>query len=82
MIIDLLYEKRTISFPACMTQLFIGHLFGGAETILLVVMAYDHYVAICKLLHYLHYIPTASLSFAGPELLHGIFHLSISQSIN
>ena len=30
-IMDLLYEKKTISFQACMTQLFIGHLFGGAE---------------------------------------------------
>ncbi|XP_065791079.1 olfactory receptor 4A15-like [Muntiacus reevesi] len=53
MIIDLLHEKKTISFQACMTQVFIDHLTAGAEVILLVVMAYDRYVAICKPLHYL-----------------------------
>ncbi|XP_032003116.1 olfactory receptor 4A5-like [Hylobates moloch] len=53
LIIDLLCDKKTISFPACMGQLFIDHLYGGAEVFLLVVMAYDFYVAICKPLHYL-----------------------------
>ncbi|XP_064144182.1 olfactory receptor 4A5-like [Loxodonta africana] len=53
MILDLLCDKKTISFSACMGQLFIEHLFGGAEVFLLVAMAYDRYVAICKPLHYL-----------------------------
>nr|XP_013000057.1 olfactory receptor 4A15-like [Cavia porcellus] len=52
MINDLLHEKKTISFQACMAQVFIDHLFAGAEVILLVVMAYDRYVAICKPLRY------------------------------
>ena len=53
MIKNFLCEKKTISFQACMAQLFMEHLFGGAEILLLVVMAYDCYMAICKPLHYL-----------------------------
>ncbi|XP_059115386.1 olfactory receptor 4A5-like [Peromyscus eremicus] len=50
---DLFWEKKTISFTACLVQLFVEHLFGGSEVFILVVMAYDRYVAICKPLHYL-----------------------------
>ncbi|XP_023398137.2 olfactory receptor 4A47-like [Loxodonta africana] len=53
MIIDLFYEKKAITFQACLIQLFVEHLFGGTEILLLVVMAYDGYVVICKPLHYM-----------------------------
>uniref|UniRef100_A0A2K5N403 Olfactory receptor n=1 Tax=Cercocebus atys TaxID=9531 RepID=A0A2K5N403_CERAT len=53
LIVDLLCDKKTISFPACIGQLFIDHSFGGTEIFLQVVMACDRYVDISKPLHYL-----------------------------
>ncbi|XP_004469807.2 olfactory receptor 4K14-like [Dasypus novemcinctus] len=52
MITDFLRDIKTISFGGCMCQIFFVHLNGGTEIVLLVVMAYDRYVAICKPLHY------------------------------
>ena len=52
MIHDFLHEPKTISFEGCMAQIFLLHVFAGGEMVLLVAMAYDRYVAICKPLHY------------------------------
>ncbi|XP_027698409.1 olfactory receptor 4K3-like [Vombatus ursinus] len=52
MITDLLKENKTISFEGCMCQILFVHFVGGGEMVLLVAMAYDRYVAICKPLHY------------------------------
>ncbi|XP_051838980.1 olfactory receptor 4K13-like [Antechinus flavipes] len=53
MIIDFFRERKTISLWGCMTQMFLAHLLGGSEMTLLIVMAIDRYIAICKPLHYM-----------------------------
>ncbi|XP_054421144.1 olfactory receptor 4L1-like [Pteronotus mesoamericanus] len=52
MIAGLLTENKTISIWGCMAQMFFMHFFGGAEMTLLIAMAFDRYVAICKPLNY------------------------------
>lgn len=53
MIRDFLSDRKLISFGGCMAQIFFLHFIGGAEMVLLVSMAYDRHVAICKPLHYM-----------------------------
>ncbi|XP_006883298.1 PREDICTED: olfactory receptor 4F15-like [Elephantulus edwardii] len=53
MIYDLFRKHKAISFRACITQIFFIHAIGGTEMVLLIAMAFDRYVAICKPLHYL-----------------------------
>ncbi|EHB02395.1 Olfactory receptor 4C15 [Heterocephalus glaber] len=52
-IADTLHERKTISYEGCLMQVFGEHFLAGAEVIVLTAMAYDHYVAIWKPLHYL-----------------------------
>nr|DBA25533.1 TPA: hypothetical protein GDO54_009911 [Pyxicephalus adspersus] len=49
---DLCSVQRSISLGACTVQFYIVVLMGGSECLLLAIMAYDRYVAICRPLHY------------------------------
>ncbi|XP_007954873.1 olfactory receptor 4C11-like [Orycteropus afer afer] len=52
LIVDALSAKKVISYSECMLQVFVLHLFGSMEVFVLILMAVDRYVAICKPLHY------------------------------
>ncbi|XP_069887646.1 olfactory receptor 4F3/4F16/4F29-like [Dipodomys merriami] len=53
MICDLFRKHKVISFGGCIAQVFFIHVVGGVEMVLLMAMAFDRYVAICRPLHYL-----------------------------
>ncbi|XP_036921593.1 olfactory receptor 2A25-like [Sturnira hondurensis] len=52
MLVNLLSPAQPISFAGCMTQTFLFLIFAHTECLLLVVMSYDRYVAICLPLRY------------------------------
>ncbi|XP_029471726.1 olfactory receptor 1G1-like [Rhinatrema bivittatum] len=53
MLRNLISDKKNISFSECITQLYFFIVFTGSECVLLSIMAYDRYVAICNPLHYI-----------------------------
>ncbi|XP_008826547.1 olfactory receptor 2B11-like [Nannospalax galili] len=52
MLFNLGSSRKTISYMGCAVQLYVFHLMGAAESLLLAVMSFDRYVAICRPLHY------------------------------
>ncbi|KAM7149968.1 olfactory receptor 6M1-like [Macrochelys suwanniensis] len=49
---NFLSARKTISFSSCLAQSYFYFLLGCTEYIILAVMSYDRYVAICFPLHY------------------------------
>ncbi|XP_070439991.1 olfactory receptor 12D3-like [Equus przewalskii] len=49
---NLLSTHKTISFIGCITQLHFFHFLGGTEALLLTIMGFDRFVAICYPLRY------------------------------
>ncbi|XP_072506370.1 olfactory receptor 2A5-like [Notamacropus eugenii] len=52
MLVNFLNKSRTISFGPCITQTFLYMAFAHTECLILMVMSYDRYVAICHPLRY------------------------------
>uniref|UniRef100_A0A8D2K6S0 Olfactory receptor 7E24-like n=2 Tax=Theropithecus gelada TaxID=9565 RepID=A0A8D2K6S0_THEGE len=51
-IVDIQTHSRVISYVGCLTQMSLFAIFGDMEDMLLSVMAYDRFVAICYPLYY------------------------------
>ncbi|XP_078518746.1 olfactory receptor 1F1-like [Lissotriton helveticus] len=72
---DLMMEVRSISFTACFSQMFFFSVFGITDDLLLAVMAYDRWVAICKPLHYTEVMnPRLCKVLVAGSLLAGSLH--------
>ncbi|XP_073206660.1 olfactory receptor 5W2-like [Lepidochelys kempii] len=52
MLLNFLAERKSISYTACAVQMYLSIVFADVECLLLAVMAYDRYVAICNPLLY------------------------------
>ncbi|XP_066434054.1 olfactory receptor-like protein OLF3 [Eleutherodactylus coqui] len=52
MLKDLLSVNKVISYVECAAQMYISQSLGASECVLLTIMAYDRYVAICYPLRY------------------------------
>uniref|UniRef100_A0A8D1BS39 Olfactory receptor n=1 Tax=Sus scrofa TaxID=9823 RepID=A0A8D1BS39_PIG len=73
-LVSFLSERKTISFSGCAMQMFLGLAMGTTECVLLGMMAFDRYVAICNPLRYsvlmskASYVPMA----AGSWIIGGV----------
>uniref|UniRef100_A0A8C3P7J3 Olfactory receptor n=1 Tax=Chrysemys picta bellii TaxID=8478 RepID=A0A8C3P7J3_CHRPI len=85
MLTGLLTEDRTVSFSGCLTQYYFFGSLAGTECLLLSVMSYDRYLAICNPMHYAArmsgrvWLQLAGGSWLGGFLGNSITSLSISQ---
>ncbi|XP_076975698.1 olfactory receptor 7A10-like [Tamandua tetradactyla] len=87
MLVNIQTETKTISYGNCLTQLYFFMVFGQLDNLLLTMMAYDRYVAICHPLHYMvimnprlcGLLLLASWIFSVLDsLLHGLMFLRLS----
>uniref|UniRef100_A0A8C9QEK0 Olfactory receptor n=1 Tax=Spermophilus dauricus TaxID=99837 RepID=A0A8C9QEK0_SPEDA len=69
-----LIPRKTISFSGCAVQMFLSFAMGATECVLLSMMAFDRYVAICNPLRYpvvmskAVYVPMAAGSWAAGSI--------------
>ncbi|XP_013927179.1 PREDICTED: olfactory receptor 1019-like [Thamnophis sirtalis] len=77
MLIDLLVEGKRISFGACATQLFLIGIFADTGCVLLAMMAYDRYVAICNPLLY----PAIMSKKACQQMIAGAYCIGLMDTI-
>nr|XP_008251765.3 olfactory receptor 2G6 isoform X1 [Oryctolagus cuniculus] len=66
-------KDKSMSYGGCVAQLYVAMGLGSSECILLAVMAYDRYVAVCRPLHYATIMhPKLCVALASTAWLSGL----------
>ncbi|XP_012923931.1 olfactory receptor 7G2-like [Heterocephalus glaber] len=79
MLVNIQTQDQSISYSGCLTQVSLVLVFGNFESCLLLIMAYDRYVAICHPLRYtvimnLHLCVLLSLASLSISIMYGLLH--------
>uniref|UniRef100_H0XQQ7 Olfactory receptor n=2 Tax=Otolemur garnettii TaxID=30611 RepID=H0XQQ7_OTOGA len=77
MLVNMQTQSKVITYEGCLSQIFFFIVFGCLDNLLLTVMAYDRFVAIC---HPLHYTVIMSPQFCG-LLAQGAWCFSVAISL-
>ncbi|XP_057566070.1 olfactory receptor 7C2-like [Hippopotamus amphibius kiboko] len=77
MLLNFQTQSKVITYKACLSQIFFFFLFGCLDNLILTVMAYDRFLAIC---HPLHYTAIMNSRVCGLLLL-GSWCLSVMGSL-
>ncbi|KAG8441534.1 hypothetical protein GDO86_007053, partial [Hymenochirus boettgeri] len=67
-------DGKTMSVSACVVQYWLSGFFTGVEYLLLTVMSYDRYLAICNPLHYVTIMTSKHSGFCGCNTLDYIYY--------
>ncbi|KAH0504687.1 Olfactory receptor 2G3 [Microtus ochrogaster] len=74
--------SKTITVVGCAVQLYVSLTLGSTECILLAVMAFDRYAAVCKPLHYVAVMnPQLCRALAGISWISGIGNALIQGTV-
>ncbi|XP_006872913.1 PREDICTED: olfactory receptor 2G3-like [Chrysochloris asiatica] len=73
---------KTITATGCVIQLYVSLSLGSTECVLLTIMAFDRYVAVCRPLNYITIMhPSFCKSLAGVAWLSGVGNTLIQSTI-
>ncbi|XP_077180519.1 olfactory receptor 13H1-like [Paroedura picta] len=78
-LVNCFFYMPTTSFYRCLIQMYVGLLFVVMECLLLAVMAYDRFAAICRPLHYMQIM---SRRFCSVLVVYCVVHASLNTLIN
>ncbi|XP_044278314.1 olfactory receptor 4D5-like [Varanus komodoensis] len=82
MLVGFLSRTNTITYGGCISQIFFFHFIGGIKTFLLIIMAYDRYVAIFHPLRYMAIMnATLCSGFMWASWVGGFIHSIVQVAI-